>query len=539
MAAIAGLAVGGDASPEAAGGPAGRGASPKVGRRRKPAEPPAAAGNERADQAYGVRLEAARRERQQPAPDQATNGDEESLPRWIACYSKGLPHDRLAEVDDSSYRLLLAAIRSGDPREFERVPLGGQVKLANPQGALAFNLVGPDSAQVGMPPPPRFASPEQASELVELYWHALARDVPFSDYPDHPLIARAAADLSRLVEFQGPRAEGAVTPATIFRGLDAGPLAGPYVSQFLYHDVPLTPVRVEQRLRTAVAGLDYLTRWDDWVACENGGLAGVNRFDDRRHYLRNGRDLGESVHRDFTYQAPLTAGLILFKIGAPGDGGNPYQHSRTQSGFVTFGQSSLLYLLATVTQAALAVGWYQKWAVHRRVRPEEYAARVEVRRLGRADYPIPPEVLASDALEAVVARHGGALLPMAYPEGCPTHPSYPAGHSVIAGACVTVLKAFFDESYVFPQPVVPSPDGLSLRPWKGPPLSVGGELDKLAWNVGIARDFAGLHWRSDTAGGLRLGEAVAERVLAEVAITGNEIFSGFSFTRFDGSRTTI
>jgi hypothetical protein len=30
-----------------------------------------------------------------------------------------------------------------------------------------------------------------------------------------------------------------------------------------------------------------------------------------------------------------------------------------------------------------------------------------------------------------------------------------------------VLKAFFNEDFVIPNPVVPSEDGLSLQPWKG------------------------------------------------------------------------
>jgi hypothetical protein len=136
-------------------------------------------------------------------------------------------------------------------------------------------------------------------------------------------------------------------------------------------------------------------------------------------------------------------------------------------------------------------------------------------------------------------RHGGALLPQAYLEGCPIHPSYPAGHAVIAGACVTALKALLGVSHVVPQPVVPSADGLGLLPHQGADLTVGGELEKLASNVAIGRDFAGLHWRSDAAEGLLLGEAVAIRVLGELTATGNELFSGWSLRRFDGSRLAL
>src|SRR5262249_33009737 len=101
------------------------------------------------------------------------------------------------------------------------------------------------------------------------------------------------------------------------------------------------------------------------------------------------------------------------------------------------------------------------------------------------------------------------------------------------------LKAFFDESFVVPNPVVPTPDGLALQPWKGPPLSVGGELDKLASNVGMGRNFAGLHWRSDLVEGMKLGEAAAIAVLQEAKLTGNEIFSGWSLRCFDGRRITV
>jgi hypothetical protein len=488
-----------------------------------------------------ARAAAARLQAELPRPTHATNGDETALPGWIACYSKGLPHDALGEVDPAAYRLLLRAIASRDPAEFESIPLGGFVKLANPQAALAENLIGPDPGRLDLVPPPRFASAEQGAELVELYWQARLRDVAFEDYDSHPLAQQAAAELSRLTDFSGPRGTtgGAVSPRSLFRGAGAGSASGPYLSQFLYRDVFLPPVWVKQQERTAAAGLDYMTRHDTWLDCQNGALTGVNRFDEHPRFVRNGRDLGEWVHRDFTYQAALDACLILLKIGAPPSGANPYKHSRTQSGFATFGPPYLFYLLAVVTQVALTASWYQKWCVHRRLRPEEFAGRVEMVRAGRARYPIAPQALESEALAEMVRRHGAALLPQAYPEGAPTHPSYPAAHAVIAGAGVTVLKAFFDDSHLLPNPAVATADGLGLKPYAGLPLSVGGELDKLAWNVGMGRNFAGIHWRSDAAAGIELGERVAIEVLREVQLTGNEIFGGFNLRRFGGERVTI
>ena len=99
----------------------------------------------------------------------------------------------------------------------------------------------------------------------------------------------------------------------------------------------------------------------------------------------------------------------------------------------------------------------------------------------------------------------------------------------MAGACATILKAAVDGS--FPYHALPnsitltgpvstgastivtaSSDGLSLVPYTGADadqLTLNGEINKLASNIGLARDFAGIHWRSDYAQGLLLGEAVA------------------------------
>ena len=102
-----------------------------------------------------------------------------------------------------------------------------------------------------------------------------------------------------------------------------------------------------------------------------------------------------------------------------------------------------------------------------------------------------------------------------------------------------MLKALFNEAFVIPNPVVASDDGLSLLPYSGPPLTVGGELNKLAANVSLGRDAAGVHWRSDGIEGMRLGEAVALSILRDVATLYHEEFTGFTLTRFDGTPITI
>jgi hypothetical protein len=195
-------------------------------------------------------------------------------------------------------------------------------------------------------------------------------------------------------------------------------------------------------------------------------------------------------------------------------------------------------LVTEVATRALKAAWFQKWFVHRRIRPEEYGARVHNHLTGRASYPLHGEILEAPVVERVRSHWGSYLLPVAFPEGCPAHPSYAAGHATVAGACVTILKAFFDESYVLAFPVVANADGTDLVPYEGPELTVGGELDKLAANIGIGRNGAGVHWRSDYAVSVALGEAVALSVLEEQKHCYNEDFQ-WTLTRFDGTTVNL
>ena len=113
---------------------------------------------------------------------------------------------------------------------------------------------------------------------------------------------------------------------------------------------------------------------------------------------------------------------------------------------------------------------------------------------------------------------------------------------MIAGACITILKFFFDGSYVIPNPLVPSDDGLSLVPYTGSDagqITVSGELNKLARNITFGHGIhAGIHWRSDSQQSLILGEAFAISVLQDKAQTYNEKFT-VRFAKLDGSIATI
>jgi membrane-associated phospholipid phosphatase len=495
----------------------------------------------RRKRAYSLRKTCARLQRAAPRPVHPTNTDDEQYSTRIGSFTKALPHNNFGEVDAAAYTALLTALESGKPNDFAVIPLGGAVKLANPQAAYAFALEGADSHHLEIPAAPAFASAEEAAEMAEVYWQALTRDVPFVEYETSSLINQATADLSAFSMFSGPKDGNTVTSETLFRGNTMGDLTGPYLSQFLWKDIPYGAQSIVQQYRVPIAGNDHLTSYTEWLKVQNGmPPTSVISFDPTPRYLRNGRDLGEYVHRDFTYQAFLNAALILLSLGGAAlDDNNPYKTSTTQSGFSTFGGPAILDLVARVANAALQAAWYQKWLVHRRLRPEEFGGRVHNHKMDAATYPIHSELLNSPVLDTVFNPHGTYLLPIAYPEGCPIHPAYPAGHATIAGACTTILKAFFKESFVLANPVEASADGLSLLPYTGASLTVGGELNKLAANIALGRDTVGVHWRSDGMEGIKLGEAVAIGVLKDFSLTYNEVSAGFSLTRFDDTTITV
>ncbi len=515
--------------------------------------------------AYSRRLNRAQFRESQPFPTQTPNGDEDLYPDRRASYSKGLPHNDLGEVDPDAFNALINAIGSGKQADFNAIPLGGGNSprlLTNPQAGLAAELIGPSPKHLRLEGPPPFNGAEIAAEIAENYWMALIRDIHFSDYKaGNTLIDKAVADLNaRAAKHIFPQQGGAVTPKTLFRGTKPGDEVGPYISQFLLQDCVFGAQLISQKMRTVQPNLDYMTTFNDWLSVQKGiKPAGSPAHDATRRYIRNGRDLSEWVHVDVLYQAYFNAMMILLNGGAKVDTGNPYKGNTRitkEDPFGTFGPPHITALLPEVATRALHAVWYQKWVVHRRLRPEVFAARVHQQQTGLKDYGIHSDIFSSAVLAEVFAKHNSYLLPMAFPEGSPTHPAYGAGHATVAGACITVLKAWFAGAQKFSEltdsitkanlsPKVASADGLTLVDYTGSDknqLTIGGELNKVASNIGIGRNIAGVHWRSDYKESVKLGEEVAIGTLVDYAAVYDELdsgFQGFHLQKFDGSDVII
>src|SRR5215470_14201764 len=191
---------------------------------------PPGVNNRRIIESFEVRVNAALRDASLPAAKNVTNGDEGRYPDKAGTYTKGLPHDAFGRVDLNAFHTFKTALNSGKPADFGRIIMGGTRTLNGPQGGLKFDLECADAVQFGqpqVPPAPATASDQNATELLEHYWGALLRDVPFADYGSNPLAAQAASELGAQPTYLGPReAGGQVSTNLLFRGAFPGETAG-------------------------------------------------------------------------------------------------------------------------------------------------------------------------------------------------------------------------------------------------------------------------------------------------------------------------
>jgi hypothetical protein len=516
--------------------------------------------NNRVQNALNLRTETAQRDSRIPVPPHTTNGDLQRYPDHSASYSKGLLQDDIGVVDPAAWASFVKALQSGQNSDFEAIITGGTHTLNGPQGSYAYDLETADSIQFGdapaigdpggpslVPPFARIDSPDYGTQLVEMYWASFLRDVAFTDYPTNNIAVAAAAELTTMPAYRGPRdGNGNVTPNLLFRGAFPGDTIGPYMSQFMITPAAFGAQPMNQLMNTYLPGIDYMTDTTTFLQVENGISTGLsNQIDSVQRYLHDGRGLAAYTHVDVLYQAYITAYLVMATLKLSLNPGNPYNGSKTQNGFGTFGAPDFAASQGEIAARALNRVWFQKWLIHLVHRPESGGGVLHQILSGnqnKIDARLNKNVLDSQAVAMTFSKYGTYLLAQAFPEGSPYHPSYPTGHGTVGGACITLLKFFFDGSQVWPNPLVPSDDGLTLLPYNGSDggqITVNGELNKLAHNVSYGHGIhAGIHWRTDTESSLLLGEALALSFLQDRAHTYHEKFT-VELTRFDGSIATI
>lgn len=600
---------------------------------------------DRRESSYRVRVEAAELAKGRAHPEHQANGDEQRYADvcYPLSFTKGLKHDHdtglLKTAGD--FEAFRSAIDAGHIDPFTTTvpvptdPEKTRRKWEAPTAGVVFDLEGPDAQAVTMPPAPPFPSSELCYEMAEVYELALVRDVPFTEFEGNTpsgALASAITDLNALdyatEGYPGrPRTtdgSGNITAQTAFRGSSPGVTDGPYLSQFMLIGntardgtaevkdglIEYGAIAINQRVATACPGLDYMQTKKDWLHVQDGFAAQPDQFTGDRRFICTPRDLATYVHFDALYEAYLNACLVLLGMGTPFDpgfdkfaGGDLYQVGvgnvpRTTTGFALFGGPHILTLVTEVATRALKAVRYQKFNNHIRLRPEALAGRIACKgeiaeqfecfghELHAFADKIKPVLTKIDAFNPADPKlpDGNFLLPMAFPEGSPMHPAYGAGHATVAGACVTILKAFFDTSAVFVRPENPDNAGDFLNPvfttlrdnkttghkaiefvppeckvskGKTKPkdpgycsgelverhrkcaLTLEGELNKLAANISIGRNMAGVHYYTDYHDSLRMGEEIAIGMLEEQALCYPTDDFVMSVPTFDGEVVRI
>jgi membrane-associated phospholipid phosphatase len=463
-----------------------------------------------------------------------------------ASFAKTLAHETNGDVSAATLAQFEAATQGGRVADWEALPVQSSIRLVNPLAGYGWERDPLYADVIRLPAFLKLDSLELAEQALELYWMALLRDVPLWDYARNALVRDAVAEL------RTTKLNANATAETLFRLNLPGESQGNYVSQMLWMPIPYGAHMLWQAYRTPFKNTDFMTAWDEYQKVIRGDWPpGILNHFAELFYLRSGRDLGEYVHWDFSHQAFINAASIL--LGNPHrprenwPATNPYKTSRTMNGFLSYGPAHIHNMMGMLSDVALRACWHEKWIRHRALRPEEYGALVD--RVARGESAetigIHPMILKTEAVKRVREKFGSALLPQSYPEGAPPHPSYPSGHAAIAGACVTVLKAMFDEKRVLRFPLQPTRDG---KDWENlgpgqPSPTVGSELNKLAANIAMGRNFAGIHWRSDALQGLLLGESIAKAWLKTErarSIEGQQNWlQAFEFTNFSGEKVRV
>lgn len=341
-------------------------------------------------------------------------------------------------------------------------------------------------------------------------------------------------------------------------------------------------IQISQQVRRAVPVRDYMTSWGAYIDVTNGAdVRGKESYTDhdKHRFIHTPRDLSTYVHYDALYEPYLNACLLLLAMGADLDPGLPFgkpDKIDKQTRFALFGPPHILAVLVEVVTKALKAVRYQKFGIHRRPRPETVAGWIDCVQRPRQglpdDFKYVEKLLKyvdGDLLSKIYdhnqnqnntqkdlgtprkndydpvadcevqqtsngSSNGTYLLPMAFAEGSPMHPAYGAGHATVAGACTTVLKAFFDTDYKLPFAFTTMAHGSGLRqvPLKEK-LTVEGELNKLASNISIGRNWAGVHWKSDYTESITMGEEIAIGMLNEQMAVYNEKFT-LTLRKFNG-----
>ena len=504
----------------------------------------------------------------------------DSKNNYIWIFSKTFSHDEDTFLPDrSQMNQLLDFFKNPTFDKLNNLPSSTSSvrKLEDPVGGLGFEPITKHHSLIKINQTNSLNSEKGAMEMTEVYCMSLARDIKISDLnsstdPNNIILYPNGCSgsmntngsitvmniLNHMNFFNSStniipnwplNSNGLTDMGLLFRGNSPDEDKGQYISQFLIQDINFSNGTFEQKYSPECDTIGSVTE-SGYLSIQNGENNLSNtRLSSRR--ITTLRDLGSLVHSDPAYGLYFNAALLASKAGL-----NALKNGGNGSNFLDTGGPDYLTAIGSVTRAALRTAWVTKWVNCLKIRPENAAARIVAYEKNQL-----PEIktwydyFEKDLLETVKKWNNGLtntsnnlpFLPLIYKEGSPTHPSYPAGHATVSGACVTIIKAFIKThenkiaitwNSVFGNPKqVDNNDNLVDVSPSGE--TIVGELNKLASNGALGRNIAGVHYRSDGEDGIKMGEEVAISYLKEMTgsyyplIIQDKI--EFNLQKFDGT----
>lgn len=516
--------------------------------------------------------------------DQRTYKDDAGNEYYPWLFSKLLQHDETYGFPlKSDVDKIIDIIRYGidNVSDVEELLAQGSLrKLEGINASKSFQLIGTDSCvpSVELNSKCILRSDEFAMvyEMIEVYAMSILRDVAFSNYNNSTEVQEVINMLNNVqqsnIEFITAPLDRSgenplITMKTLFRGNGKDELYGPYISQFLMLDFDYGNLHIEQKYQYMDKDDAKSRTLEGWKNIQEGKNVDTI-INNQTARVFNARVLGAKVHNDPLFQFYYNAALIALQNNIkPEDYSNPISTSWTSGG-----PPSIFSNLAYVCEGALRVAWCNKYELNMRIRPEVYARRIDkiVTNPDNIDLKSIPGfkeihdiVTLNTGISSMLSKiknsdaNENHLLSLQYPEGSPTHPSYPAGHACVAGAAVTVLKTMFKTHELEPSTgeynkilwndtisnrkamEVVSEDQIGeYTEHDSSEMTIVGEFNKLASNISIGRNWAGVHYRSDGDCGMILGEDFAISFLVDVAASYHEshtgIFTGWILEKLNG-----
>ena len=482
-------------------------------------------------------------------------------------FSKTLEHDPVTSFPLCSHVQKIVEAVSTPPRAemFTAIPRapGSVQKLEGPQTSWDSMLMTSPAATSATAK--KLTDPEFGFEIAEVFAMALLRDKPFVSWAQDAEVQQVIDVLNTYSQKStAPLEGGVITLRSLMRGAGADETIGPYVSQYLLQPFQYGNLKITQKY--AIENDPHEpTDWKEFIKIQDGRPTETRADKDGESFNFSPRNLGSAVHNDPLFQFYYNAALISFQCGISASGMTGDAPPSTISAWTQGGGPDVFGTVSGVALSALKAGWWHKWQHAMRIRPEAVGGLFEFCKNNLAKCERVPELRPMyDAFRqglknmtlAFTGRTGGSetlLLATQYPEGSPTHPSWPAGHATVAGACVTILKAMLNthnannEKLPWPTEQCTAFEAHvqgELSSYAGADagdMTIVGELNKLASNAALGRNFAGVHFRSDGDQGLVIGEQIAiqylESKLQEYAL--KSVLNSFTLEKFDGTIIVI